>query len=175
MSKYPFLDDDYAFTVCRIEPENNIHIILEAMSRQNKLPLVLIGNWQASQYGLDLYTKYSGIEHIHLLDPIYNQAILSQFRSNCLVYLHGHSAGGTNPSLVEAMYSGLPIVAYAVDYNKETTENEAQYFSNADELVQILTFCDKKLLNTNAAKMSEIATRRYRWEVIAAQYAELVT
>lgn len=174
LEKYPFLHDDYAFTVCRIEPENNIHIILEAVARQNKLPLVLIGNWQASQYGSDLYAKYAEIEHIHLLDPIYDQSILNQLRSNCMVYLHGHSAGGTNPSLVEAMYSGLPIFAYAVDYNKETTENEARYFADAHELNQLLVNCNKDMLLANGLKMSDIATRRYRWEVIAAQYAELM-
>ena len=174
LAQYPFLHDNYAFTVCRIEPENNIHIILEAVAKQNKLPLMLVGNWQASQYGLDLYAKYSGIEHIHLIDPIYDQAILNQLRSNCLVYLHGHSAGGTNPSLVEAMYLGLPIFAYAANYNKETTENEAQYFSDSNELNQLIVNCNKDILLANGLKMSDIATRRYRWELIAAQYAELL-
>ena len=174
LSQYPFLNANYAFTVCRIEPENNIHVILEAVARQNKLPLILVGNWQASRYGLDVYAKYSGIEHIRLLDPIYDQALLNQLRSNCLVYVHGHSAGGTNPSLVEAMYLGLPIFAFAADYNKETTENAAEYFSDADELKQLIVSCSEETLLANGLKMSEIATRRYQWKGIVAQYAELL-
>jgi hypothetical protein len=173
LEKYPFLHNSYAFTVCRIEPENNIHIILEAVTRQNKLPMVFIGNWKVSQYGLDLYAKYSGIEHIHLLDPIYDQAILDQFRSNCMIYLHGHSAGGTNPSLVEAMYLGLTIFAYGVTYNKKTTEYQAQYFSNADDLVRLLLDYDVNFGARAGEQMSEIANRLYRWEVVAAQYAVL--
>jgi len=171
---YPFLQDKYAFSVCRIEPENNIHIILEAVAMQDKVPLILVGNWQVSQYGLDLYAKYAGIEHIHLLSSIYDQNVLNQLRSNCMVYLHGHSAGGTNPSLVEAMYLGLPIFSYAVDYNIETTENQAQYFSSVGELRHLLIHHDANLRLAIGKKMSEIANRRYRWDIIASQYAELM-
>ena len=122
---YTFLNGKYAFTVCRIEPENNIHSIMEAMAMQNELPLVIIGNWDNSEYGRGLRKEYASKEHIHLLDPIYDQNILDQIRANCYVYLHGHSAGGTNPSLVEAMYLGLAIFAYDVSYNIETTEHQA--------------------------------------------------
>jgi len=174
LSQYPYLDANYAFTVCRIEPENNIYIILAAVAQQNKLPLVLIGNWQASQYGMDLYANYSGIEHIHLLNPIYDQVILNQLRSNCLVYLHGHSAGGTNPSLVEAMCLGLPIFAHAADYNIETTENATQYFSDPDELKQLIVNGSTESLLANGLKMSDIATRRYQWKGIVEQYAKLL-
>lgn len=174
LSQYPVLDANYAFTVCRIEPENNIHLILEAVAKQNKLPLVLIGNWQASQYGKDLYANYSSITHIHLLDPIYDQGLLNQFRSNCLVYLHGHSAGGTNPSLVEAMCLGLPIFAFSANYNKETTENSAEYFCDVDELMLLIINANAESLLTNGLAMSDIATRRYQWQGIVAQYAGLL-
>ena len=174
LSQHPYLDSNYVFTVCRIEPDNNIQLILEAVARQNKLQLILVGNWQDSQYGLDIYAKYSGIDHIHLLDPIYDQTILNEIRSNCLAYVHGHSVGGTNPSLVEAMCLGLPIFAYAADYNKETTENAAEYFSDADELKQLIVSCSEETLLANGLKMSEIATRRYQWQGIVAQYAELL-
>jgi glycosyltransferase involved in cell wall biosynthesis len=82
LNKYTFLSQPYAFTVCRIEPENNLHIILNAMSQQKELPLVIIGNWDSSQYGRELINKYSSFEHIHQLDPIYNQNILNEIRSN---------------------------------------------------------------------------------------------
>ena len=174
LSQYPVLDANYAFTVCRIEPENNIHLILEAVAKQTKLPLVLIGNWQASQYGKDLHASYSGINHLHLLDPVYDQDLLNQLRSNCWVYLHGHSAGGTNPSLVEAMCLGLPIFAFAANYNKETTENAAEYFSDADELMHLIVNANEESLLANGLAMSAIANRRYQWQGIVAQYAGLL-
>jgi len=170
---YPFVNGQYAFTVCRIEPENNIHSIIEAMSMQTKLPLVIIGNWDNSHYGKELRKKYVDVKHIHLLDPIYDQNILDQIRSNCFVYLHGHSAGGTNPSLVEAMYLELPIFAYDVPYNLETTEHQASYFHTALDLLALVEAMTDETLTKNAKSMFEIATRRYVWEGIAKEYAKL--
>lgn len=90
-----------------------------------------------------------------------------------MVYLHGHSAGGTNPSLVEAMCLGLPLFAFAADYNQETTENAAQYFSNADGLKDLLANTSKDSLLANGKAMSGIASSRYQWQGIIEQYAEL--
>lgn len=173
LAQYPFLEGDYAFTVCRIEPENNLHVIIEAMARQNNLPLVIVGNWENSEYGKSLRKKYAEVEHIHLIDPIYDQTTLNQIRSNCTVYLHGHSAGGTNPSLVEAMYLALPIFAFDVAYNRETTENKAVYFGDSKELKEHIETLDKAALASNAENMYEIASRRYVWSKIAQEYAKL--
>lgn len=174
LKKYKFLSKKYAFTVCRIEPENNLHIILEAMIKQkNMLPLLIIGNWNASQYGMDLREKYGHFNHIHLLDPVYDQQILNQMRSNCFLYLHGHSAGGTNPSLVEAMFLGLPIYAYSANYNWETTEHHACYFSDVHELSNLIDNIDITILSAIGEKMSEIAQRRYQWVLISRQYEAL--
>lgn len=173
LMQHPFLSGRYAFSVCRIEPENNLHIVLEAIAKQKELQIVVVGNWSANQYGQSLREEYAGINHIHLLDPIYDQGTLDQIRSNCFVYLHGHSAGGTNPSLVEAMYLRLPVFAYDVDYNKETTENCARYFSNSNELSEFINRIDEKALSLIGIKMAEIANRRYRWDIISRQYEEL--
>lgn len=168
---YPFLGEKYAFKVCRIEPENNIHVILEAFAKHASLPLVLIGNWNHSAYGGKMRLDYGTRSNIHLLDPIYDQNILNQIRSNCYVYLHGHSAGGTNPSLVEAMYLGLPIVAYGVNYNKETTENKAVYFKDSFELHTILENLPNLSLTNIGQNMASIAAKRYRWHHISKAYA----
>lgn len=173
LAQFNFLSTTYAFTVCRIEPENNLHIIVEALAKQQSLPLVIVGNWNSSQYGVELKKRYSHLEHIHLLDSIYEQQILNQIRSNCFIYLHGHSAGGTNPSLIEAMFLGLPIFAYAVDYNRETTEHSAQYFSTANELFNLINQVDNNALHSVGQKMSDIANKRYKWCVISEQYAHL--
>jgi len=163
IEKFPFLETNYAFSVCRIEPENNIHVILEAMSLQTNIPLVLVGNWEKSEYGQQLKAQYQDFEHLFILDPIYEPIALNTLRSNCYVYLHGHSAGGTNPSLVEAMNLNLPIIAFDVMYNRETTENEALYFDNVADLISILDLLNEHLLLELAEKMRTIARRRYTW------------
>ena len=173
MKNYPFSNARYALTVCRIEPENNIHVILEAFSREAAFSVVMIGNWNNSSYGKELKSHYQANAHIHLLDPVYELEELNAIRQGCFVYLHGHSCGGTNPSLVEAMYLGLPIIAFDVNFNRETTENQAFYFSNAENLRSLTHSLDEKQLRQSGEIMREIALRRYTWKRISERYAAL--
>ena len=175
--KYPFCKNHYACTVCRIEPENNVDVILEAFSRIQDTSeifakqLVVVGNWQKSEYGKNLKEKYSGVENIHLLNPIYEPHEIDWIRSNAALYIHGHSAGGTNPSLVEAMNFGLPILAFDCVYNRATTEDKCLYWKNAGDIMK---------LNKNSATfvkiaeaMKETGIRLYSWKSIAQKYNAL--
>jgi len=172
--KYPFLKGPYAFKVCRIEPENNISMVLSAFSKLPKHPLVMVGNWSNSEYGIKTRKEFSKFPNIILLDPIYDQKVLDVLRGNCYVYIHGHSAGGTNPSLVEAMYLGLPIMAYGVSYNKTTTEGKAFYFKSADELVDLIKTKKLSDLKEAAAVMKDIAHSRYTWKLVADKYEYMI-
>ncbi|GAB3018277.1 DUF1972 domain-containing protein [Spirosoma pulveris] len=171
---YPFLSAPYAFTVCRIEPENNIHLVLEAFAQLPRHTLVMVGNWTNSEYGANLREQHKKDANIHLLDPIYDQRQLDLLRSNCLIYVHGHSAGGTNPSLVEAMYLGLPVIAFDVAYNRSTTENKALFFRTSAELIKRIENTSISELKERAEIMKTIAYRRYTWTVIAQKYAYLI-
>jgi glycosyltransferase involved in cell wall biosynthesis len=171
---YPFLEKPYAFKVCRIEPENNIHIVLKAFSKISSIPLVMIGNWKNSEYGKELYSQYAKNENIILLDPIYDQGKLDLIRGNASIYIHGHSAGGTNPSLVEAMYLELPVIAFNVSYNRTTTENKAWYFNSEADIINIIDAASAADLISKAKLMKEIADRRYTWKVITDKYSYLV-
>jgi len=174
-NKYKIESQKYAFKVCRIEPENNIDLILNSFCQKPQVPLVLIGNWKNSEYGANLQHLYSDCESLILLDPIYDQEILDELRSNCGIYIHGHSVGGTNPSLVEAMNLGLFIAAYGVDYNKETTENKAKYFLTNENLNSIIEeFSIGKIdIELYKKEMIDIASRRYKWSVITDKYAQV--
>lgn len=165
--------ENYAFSVCRIEPENNIHIILRAFSINGTLPLVLVGNWSASEYGRALRNEYGDTENILLLDSIYDPVRLFALRSKATLYVHGHSAGGTNPSLVEAMYLGLPILAFNVIFNKATTDDKAIYFEDQDSLVKALKELDIDRLSELARKMKSLGHFRYTWNIVANKYSYL--
>ena len=167
LKKYVLFPKDYAITVCRIEPENNCHDILEAFSKTNK-KMVFIGNWNRSNYGRLLKDKYTKCPNISILDPIYDIDILYILRKNAGMYIHGHSAGGTNPSLVEAMFFNSPILCYDVVYNRETTEQQAYYWANVDELVNLL-----KRTDLSAEAMNIIAHNKYTWETITMKYEML--
>lgn len=171
---YPFLSKPYAFKVCRIEPENNIHIVLETFANLTQYNLVMVGNWEINEYGKELRSRYNGYNNLILLDPVYDQQKLDLLRSNAFIYVHGHSAGGTNPSLVEAMYLGLPVVAFDVSYNRTTSENKAFYFTTSADLENIIRKKPIAEWKANSQRMREVAHRRYTWEVIAKKYDFLI-
>lgn len=167
LNEYGVKSGEYAISVCRIEPENNCHMILEAFAVSGKR-LVYIGNWNRSEFGRWLKKRYAKYKNITIHDPVYNLDTLFVLRSNAEMYVHGHSAGGTNPSLVEAMFIGRPIVAYDVVYNRATTDNKARYFNSSDGLIELLEHDID-----NGQEMKRIAQERYTWKKIASQYEEL--
>lgn len=167
LDKYSLQSDDYAITVCRIEPENNCHKTLEAFSRTDK-KLMFIGNWSRSEYGQNLKEKYSKFPNIIIQDPIYDIDILYALRKNAGMYIHGHSAGGTNPSLVEAMFFGCPILCYDVVYNRASTKEKAYYWADVEELVGLLQRKD-----LCGEIMRTIAQKEYTWKTITSQYEAL--
>lgn len=168
------LPGKYAFNVCRIEPENNIKLILEAVSCSN-LPIVMVGNWTRNNYSRQLKSEYALARHITLIDAIYEQDILDQIRSNCYIYIHGHSAGGTNPSLVEAMHLGLPILAYDVAYNRETTFGQAKYFKSSNDLCNLMTTLSDDELQEMRINMNRLAQEHYTWDKVSKKYSELIS
>ena len=173
-AEFPFLKLPYAFKVCRIEPENNVGTVLEAFSQLPKYTLVLVGNWKNSAYGIALREQYKAFSNLILLDPIYDQRKLDALRGNAMVYIHGHSAGGTNPSLVEAMYLGLPVLAYGVSYNRTTTEHKALYFKDGNDLKWLIQNTSVTELKALGETMGAVAQRRYTWKRIAEHYRLLI-
>jgi glycosyltransferase involved in cell wall biosynthesis len=168
------LPDDFALALCRIEPENNVAMILEAFSRMPERALVFVGNWNQSDYGKDVRRTYGEHSNITLLDPVYDPGILRWIRDRTVAYIHGHSAGGTNPSLVEMMHFGIPVFAHGCTFNRFTTEESAAYFSTPEELITAVEGLDDEQARIIGTAMREIAQRRYTWEAVGRAYFELV-
>ena len=122
----------------------------------------------------ELKKQFKDRKNFYLLDPIYDQVILNQIRSNCAIYLHGHSAGGTNPALIEAMNLGLPVYTFDCAYNRETTLNKAIYFKNVTELIELIQYTSKETLIALGETMLKIANERYTWELISDEYYNLL-
>ena len=168
------LPENYSFSVCRIEPENNVHVILESFSRLKQHSLVMVGNWNNSEYGRAVRERYAIYKNIFLIDPIYDLGKLKTLRSQATLYIHGHSAGGTNPSLVEAMHFGKPMIAFDCSFNRCTTENKSYYFTTSQQLQDLICSVAVNDSMKVGRDMLELAQRRYAWTIVAKQYFSLI-
>lgn len=171
---FNFSNKKYAFTVCRIEPENNINLILDAFANYGDFNYVIVGNWNNSNFGKYLKKKYKSFSNIEMIDPIYNLEKLNFIRGHCSIYIHGHRVGGTNPSLVEAMWLKLPIFAFNVKYNISTTFGKALYFKNSNGLIELLKSTSVARLKEISSEMFKIANKHYRWSKITNDYYKII-
>jgi glycosyltransferase involved in cell wall biosynthesis len=170
----PQLPTRYALALCRIEPENNVAMILEAFAQNPEMPLVFVGNWNNSAFGRELRQRYASLPHLHLRDPIYDIGVLRTVRGNAALYVHGHSAGGTNPSLVEMMHFGVPILAFDCIFNRCTTDEKAMFFEDVATLrncVDALKPAEAELIGED---MRRVAEERYTWDAVGRAYCRIL-
>ena len=168
--KFTDLMAGYALAVARIEPENNCHLILQACVLANH-PMIFVGNWSSSEYGKELKLRFSGHEQLHLWDPIYDVGKLAFLRANAGVYLHGHSVGGTNPSLVEAVFHHERILAFDCVFNRATLSEAGGYFDNAEQLAEKLADGRSGLIESGRI---DALRQEYVWRNIASAYVAIL-
>ena len=134
--KYNLKPKTYNLLIARLEPENNIELIIQGHILSANSKLIIIGN-ENTKHGRYLTQTYG--ERITFLGPNYNSEELNTIRHYSTLYFHGHSVGGTNPSLLEAMSCGCSIIAHNNPFNKDVLEQNALYFSSAEDIQNILT------------------------------------
>lgn len=135
LNAYQLKPKAYGLIIARLEPENNIEMVLDAYQKQDKEHIVVIGNTETT-YGKYLTERYT--KQVTFLGSIYNQSELDNIRYYSKFYFHGHSVGGTNPSLLEAMATSCRICAHDNAFNKGVLGNDAYYFSSSKDITSIL-------------------------------------
>lgn len=163
---------DFDLAVARAQPDNNIEMLLNVYS-SNDQRLVMVSNWDSSEYGRKIKSEYGQCPSLSLIGPIYDRQKLKALYQNCRVYVHGHSAGGTNPTLVEAMCSGCDIFAYDVSYNRYTTGDNSLFFKNQSDLTSLLLQYEALPRDRAKRLLAEIAATKYSWDKVCLQYREL--
>ncbi len=145
LDKYKVKAYDYNILIARMEPENNIETILDGVTSSKKRRIFLVvGKNDVNDFGKRLTIKYKNNKNIVFLGGVYNQNHLDNLRYFSNLYFHGHSVGGTNPSLIEAMASNALVVANNNVFNKAILEENGLYFSNKDDVKKILENTSKK-------------------------------
>ena len=136
--KYLLEKKSFFLVISRLEPEQNISMICESFLRSNSTSELIIVGKTDTQYYKNELNKYHN-NSISFLGGIYDQSILNFFRSNCKLYIHGHTVGGTNPSLIEALnVCNKRIACFQTKYNFEVARNNAQYFKDQQSLTKIM-------------------------------------
>ena len=129
--------DGYDLLIARFEKENNIELALKAYAQLPEKQLVLIGDHQATRFGQYCFQQFRGFPNIRFLGAVYEDPVLHELRYFSRLYIHGHSVGGTNPSLLEAMACGAAVVAHDNIFNRAVLTENAFYFSDVDQLKAI--------------------------------------
>ena len=171
---------DYHLIVARLEPENHV---LEAVHgytiSEETRPLLVVGSAPYSQWYIDrVHTVAAESNSVRMVGAIYDRELLDQLYANARSYTHGHSVGGTNPSLLRAMGAGAPVLAFDCEFNREVTANRAFFWSDADSLATVLDEIAEGEAEEQLAEFSHAGRQRiaeqYRWDAVADDYEAML-
>jgi glycosyltransferase involved in cell wall biosynthesis len=176
LEKYSLEQNKYYLVVSRLEPENNLDMIIDGfLHAMTVFPLVIVGNILNNPYVKRLVNIYSS-DRIKFIGGIYDRQELNALRYSCKAYLHGHSVGGTNPSLLEAMGSRNIILAHDNVFNREVTSGDQFYFSSSEQCrkgineIELLT--EEEAERYKVLSYSRISNK-YNWNNILKKYLDL--
>jgi len=170
LKEFGLVPNNYLLSIARLEPENNLEIMFDGyITSEIKTPYFVVGN-HLTEYGDFLKDKYRNTGII-FLGGIFNKLHLDNMRYYSRFYLHGHSVGGTNPALLEAMAANTFILAHDNQFNKSVINQNAHYFKSPIALAALLK--DKEIVKNkikfaknNLTRIDEV----YRWSIIVNQY-----
>ncbi len=173
LSKKQALKEDYFLLMARMEPENNIETILQGFNNSNsRKQFVVLGNTE-NRFGKFITHKFKSDKRIKFEGAIYDTPSVRVLQNNSYLYFHGHSVGGTNPSLLEAMASEALIAAHNNPFNRSVLHSDAFYFSNAGDVCNLVENVQRQnneqvMVTNNAHKIKQ----HFNWDRIVDQYEE---
>jgi glycosyltransferase involved in cell wall biosynthesis len=173
LKEYNLEKENYNMIMARFEPENNLDMVLEGVAMsENKMQILVIGKHE-TKYGNYLKNKFKEHSNIKFIGGLYNLEHLNNLRFYSNIYFHGHSVGGTNPSLLEAMASKALVVAHNNEFNKGVLKNNSYYFSNPDEVKNILKTIKKNDNLQLVQNNFEAIVKEFNWNKINGEYLQL--
>lgn len=169
--------DGYHLVVARFEPENHVLEIVEGYRASSATkPLVVVGSAPyAAEYTERIRAAAGDDPRIRFLGGVYDQDLLDALYFHAFTYVHGHSVGGTNPSLLRAMGAGTAVLAYDVGFNHETLDEHGLFFADAAEATERFTALEEDHERTVASgvQVRERAAVAFRWDDVASAYEDL--
>lgn len=171
LAEFKVIPGNYYMLMARMEPENNIEMILEAFHQSSSAKKFLVLGSIANKFARKMARKFSGDPRILFAGPVYDAAKTHSLKYYSSVYFHGHSVGGTNPSLLEAMASRALVAAHNNPFNKEVLQQNGLYFASVNDIKNIINEPPgKELKEKMISNNLEEIKKRFSWEKIIDQY-----
>jgi glycosyltransferase involved in cell wall biosynthesis len=169
------LKEDYFLLMARMEPENNIETILQGFNNSSSLKKFKVLGDTSNRFGKFITHKFKNDDRIEFKGSIFDNSKVRVLQNNSYLYFHGHSVGGTNPSLLEAMASEALIAAHNNPFNKSVLNADAFYFSNVNEVRNLVETVQRKetektMVSNNLHKIKY----QFNWEKIIDQYEDFI-
>lgn len=168
----------YCLVVARPEPENSIREIVAAYSRKRRgHPLVVLGNYSPDEVAYHQSVMDAASDEVKFVGAIYDQNIVNALRYYTRLYIHGHQVGGTNPSLVETLGAGSPVLAHDNQFNRWVAGEGAAYFKDEDDCARQLDRLDngdghiEEMRNSSRRRHAE----EFTWDKVLAAYESLLS
>ena len=178
LKEYNLKKNNYCLVVGRCVPENNLELIIKDFMKSSiDKELLIITNLSSGNYYNNLVniTNCNEDRRIKFIDGVYDSKKLACIRKNAYLYIHGHSVGGTNPSLLEALSLTDLNILYDVCFNRDVGKDSCLYFRDSGSLTKL--FNDKKMLDKNkhllGNKAKDIIKDNYTWDIIVNKYKEI--
>ena len=167
----------FHLVVARFEPENHVlEIVRGYVASSASHPLIVVGSAAyGAQYG-ELVRKAAGDDpQVRFLGGLFDQELLDQLYGNAASYLHGHSVGGTNPSLLRALGTGATPIAYDVSFNREVAGADGEYFTSSEDVAPLLLLAEADPVTWHArgVRLRERMSELYRWDDVTNSYEQL--
>lgn len=175
LSKYHLKTKAYFLVISRIEEDNNLEMIIQGYLKSGSdKELIIIGNCN-TRFGKKLVKKYGKNQNLKFIGAIYDKNILDSLRYYSYLYFHGHSVGGTNPSLLEAMAAGALVIAHDNIYNRDVLQIDAFYFKSSSEILSIINKVEtiEQSRNSFTSRNIEKIKTNFSWQEIADKYEKL--
>jgi len=167
--------EDYFLLMARMEPENNIEAILEGFNNSNSHKQFKVLGDTGNRFGKFIRHRFKNDERIQFKGAIFDNAKVRALQNNSYLYFHGHSVGGTNPSLLEAMASEALIAAHNNPFNKSVLNTDAYYFSDSEEVRYLVETVrragnERVMIQNNRDKIAF----QFSWEKIVDEYESFI-
>ena len=176
LKKYKIKKDSYFLMVGRFVPENNYELVInEFMKSKIDKRLIIISNISSSNYYSEVVsnTNCNKDKRIIFIDGIYNEIELSTIRKNAYAYIHGHSVGGTNPSLLEALNLTDLNILYDVNFNRDIGNDSCLYFKEDNSLTNIIDNINKYDRKKMGKSAKKIIKENFTWKIIVNKYKDV--